>query len=76
MTNAVEDNGSFAVMVAAVAPSPAPGISALVSLLGDLEFLMEDLRQRFDISREDTMLASMAKHKVRHDPMRLSTKKN
>lgn len=41
-------------------------LANVVEELGDLEFFMEGLRQRLDISREETILANMAKLDIRY----------
>lgn len=44
----------------------------VVEELGDLEFYMEQLRQRLGITREETLAANIAKLKVRYEGLQYS----
>ena len=44
----------------------------VIEELGDLEFYMEQLRQRLNITRDETLTGNIAKLKVRYDGLKYS----
>jgi len=77
MSIEVESNGSYAMMVTALMGVPKAALEEVhpderqqfLEVLGDLEFIMESFRQRFHITREETLLASMHKKRIKYEPM-------